>query len=1584
MIKRILVSIGTAVLAVAAVLPSHAQTYSNAVQALNPVAYWPLTETTPPSSSSVYIATNSGTLGAAGNGYYETWWQTNGASGVLTNMNSIVHVAGAIAGDPDTAMQQGAIGQYIVIPRATNGVPNPAVTLTAPFSIEFWFFPTNAAASKLKPIFAEGFNVIQDTNQNYVNVTEGTALGMFSGFLYFVTFNGNGTKTEIDTATLVLNTWHHAVATFDGTVERLYLDGTQVGSGKTPPVDALGRRFESDPVSPMIVGGGNELGISGGANVPFGGAVDEVAVYSTNLTASQVTTHYQTGINATPSTPYSQVVTADSPLIYLRLDEPAFTGPSATSSPVAANVGSLGASANGYYLPGSTPGIPGPVAQGFSSPSYGVAFNGFNSAVDVGAGALPTLLNPTNRQPMTVMGWFKGNPADSVGRFQVLMGHSDSSWRLTMDSVSGNRFNPGNGPELQFTNITDELNNGMFVNDNKWHFVAGVSDGTNDFLYVDGLLAKSGTAEGVVATGSTLDVLLGGDPQYLSPQPPSPGVGGGGRWFDGSLSQVAFFTNALSQAQVQQLYTVAGVAPFFWQSPKNTTNSAGANVTISSGAHGSGSLFYQWYQNGTAVAGQTNAILAYTPASTNNAGSYFVVVTNDFGAVTSSVVTLFLFGPPIIQQQSLTDVQVFAGTSPSLRVTAAGAQPIRYQWSSNGTPILNATNSTYTIPNIQSGGTFTCTLTNFVGLSTTAFNPVTVTVVPAPTAPYPTTVLASAPIAYYRLDEGPDDGAGDNGVTAYDRAGGFNGVYTNVLLGQPGYSLASDAGDGAIELGDFPPNNNDVGNVPAYLNFGTPSGNAEFSVEAWINEYLFLNGGNCIVALGFGNGGEQFVLDTGGSSQGALRFFVRNAAGTAIGATSSYVPANDNKWHHVVGVCDEAGGQVRLYMDGVLMASGTIAPGAGVLSSTMPMTIGARESANFTTVSNDFQFIGKIDEVALYNRALSVAEIQSHYFASGIGPAITQISPQTWTTNQNASVTFTVTANGTAPLSYQWFDPNGQPIANQTNATLTLTNLQVSNQGQYTVTVTNPYNSASTNAVLNINQGPPTIVSDISPLNQSVYAGSSVSFAFGVSGTPPLIYQWFQDGAAVTGATNATYTFAALLGSHTYFCSVTNAQSGGSPTVSSTATVVGMPVTTLNPANFTDKVKITFSGYSRNETLHDFPVLVNLGTNISGFNYAHFASGTGGDLRFTDASGTRVIPSEIDEWNVNGTSTVWVQIPALSGAGDFIWAYWGNPSDTTAPVGTNVWVPQQFENLPAYQIVYHMKEGAFPFADSTQQHPATNGVAPTQTSGIVGTAGNFTGTSWLDAGTNDVGDAFTLSAWVNIPLNTANIQTVWANAPGGFAMPGFSLFINTFNATDQKIDISSGDGAAGNESTSSTGAVPFGGWHLVSVAINRTNGTAQLYTDGNNVGSSVAIVKDFPTLRDLNLGQFISGSFGFHGGMDEARIQSGVNSSNWVWASWATVAQNSSLQSYAAVNSTVANPITIQFQSSGGNLVLSGNGGAANANQTYRVLSTTNVALPLAQWTPVATNVFDNNGNFTSSVPINTGLNSQFFRVAIP
>src|ERR1700743_3198238 len=133
MIKRIIVSVGSAVLAFAATLSSQAQTYSNAVMALNPVAYWPLNETAQPPSG-VYIATNLGTAGAAGNGYYETWFQpmNPGTNVIYYQTNNIQHILGPL-GDGDMALNcirsNSGAGGYVVFPRTTNGVVNPVLNL---------------------------------------------------------------------------------------------------------------------------------------------------------------------------------------------------------------------------------------------------------------------------------------------------------------------------------------------------------------------------------------------------------------------------------------------------------------------------------------------------------------------------------------------------------------------------------------------------------------------------------------------------------------------------------------------------------------------------------------------------------------------------------------------------------------------------------------------------------------------------------------------------------------------------------------------------------------------------------------------------------------------------------------------------------------------------------------------------------------------------------------------------------------------------------------------------------------------------------------------------------------------------------------------------------------------------------------------------------------------------------------------------------------------------------------------------------------------------------------------------------------
>ena len=109
---------------------------------------------------------------------------------------------------------------------------------------------------------------------------------------------------------------------------------------------------------------------------------------------------------------------------------------------------------------------------------------------------------------------------------------------------------------------------------------------------------------------------------------------------------------------------------------------------------------------------------------------------------------------------------------------------------------------------------------------------------------------------------------------------------------------------------------------------------------------------------------------------------------------------------------------------------------------------------------------------------------------------------------------------------------------------------------------------------------------------------------------------------------------------------------------------------------------------------------MDLSIGVPGFSYPQFASPTGGDLRFTDASGSSVIPHEIDEWNTNAVSSVWVNVPQISGPGDYIWAYWGNPLATNPPAWTtngSVWSAN-------HDLVWHLKETGLPYADSAQQH----------------------------------------------------------------------------------------------------------------------------------------------------------------------------------------------------------------------------------------------------------------------------------------
>jgi hypothetical protein len=173
-------------------------------------------------------------------------------------------------------------------------------------------------------------------------------------------------------------------------------------------------------------------------------------------------------------------------------------------------------------------------------------------------------------------------------------------------------------------------------------------------------------------------------------------------------------------------------------------------------------------------------------------------------------------------------------------------------------------------------------------------------------------------------------------------------------------------------------------------------------------------------------------------------------------------PISTNQWHHVVAT-SKKGVFVRIYVDAQLAGETTSFSGDTAHGSSL-LYFGRRGDGEF--------FDGALDEVSLYNRALSSSEVAALYTAGSLGkcrlPSITS-QPPSLVGYWGKSVTFSVRAGGEPTLYYQWLKDN-VPIEGACESSLILPNLQATNAGIYSVVITNTYGSTtSSNAYLTVN-----------------------------------------------------------------------------------------------------------------------------------------------------------------------------------------------------------------------------------------------------------------------------------------------------------------------------------------------------------------------------------------------------------------------------------------------------------------------------------------------------------------------------------
>jgi Concanavalin A-like lectin/glucanases superfamily len=571
---------------------------------------------------------------------------------------------------------------------------------------------------------------------------------------------------------------------------------------------------------------------------------------------------------------------------------------------------------------------------------------------------------------------------------------------------------------------------------------------------------------------------------------------------------------------------------------------------------------------------------------------------------------------------------------------------------------------------------------------------------------YPTTILGDHPVAYYRLEEA------NASPTAADSSGNaFDGFITYVTqsdgttvfpqLGVPGlftnsalFAPSTGVGQGHIDV----PVNSTI-NPTTDGTTGAP-----FSAEMWalattqpggfetpLDDSSFFN-----EPPPYGNsGGWNFYQTPGPASTWSFSLrpnpgFVGNGPAVVIG-----------QWTHLVLTYD--GTNTTFYVNGV--AVGTYAvPQFLVNSGTADLLFG------YGPATGQGPFSGQLDEVAIYNYALTFNQVTNHYIVgtnsitpTAIAPSFSSL-PASTNAYSGVPVTFSSQAVGTAPLYYQWKKVVGgvtNNISGATNNNYTFTPLYPQDDASvFSVAVTN--SAGRTNSPLvtlsvltNLN-----LLND--PFSITRRVGGYAAFRTVANGAQPISYQWHSVSNAVDqiipGATSDTLWLTNIQASasgNLYYAHVTgpfqNADGGQ-------ASLTVILRTNTAPVSGYSKVVMADSpvGYWRLDETNGSTIALDTSGSFDGAYDSSGALGT--EFTFGYPSG---IPKEIDTaiHVTNSVSTAAVSIPyALElnpVTGPWSYEFWIQP---TSQDSVNFHTPISSEgnqnsgnNLSGWNIYQHIQ-----------------------------------------------------------------------------------------------------------------------------------------------------------------------------------------------------------------------------------------------------------------------------------------------------
>jgi hypothetical protein len=822
--------------------PPPTSAYGRAVAADRPIGWWRLGDT-------------SGTAAVdqmgANNGTYS-------ATGVTKGQPALVPA------ETDKAVAFNGSSGSAAVP-ATAAL-NVARTIT----LEAWIKPTSLPATGV-------FRSVMTKAEAYALQFNGPRLE------FTVVQSGTRRRLQTPAGVIVAGGTYHVVGTFDGTTQRLYVNGTQVAT-------AALTGSASTSTAPLVIGSWD------GRQEFFSGTIDEPAVYGTVLSAAQVRAHYDAGSAASLAAPSGLTASAQSPSqvdlgwfdnsvaetgqVLERSTDSSFASPTTIALPAnQQSYSDTGLTAGTTYwyrlkaVNGATSSAYSNVAQVSTPAPASYAANviadrpvsywrlgetsgtiaGDTTVANPGTYEGPPTLGATSlldtdqadhavafdgagddvrvgqsgsldiTGPITVEAFVRPTSLPAAGSFRTIVAKT-GSYALEL-----------NGPTVEFTLLQVGVSRrlqapaGTIVAGRAYQ-VAGTFDGTTQRLYVNGRQVASAALSG--ATDVTINGVRIGS------------WDGTQQFFAGTIDEAAVYSKALSAAQVASHYSAS-------QLPLGAPSALGATSVSAS------QVDLQWVDNAGA---ETAQVLQRSTDAAFSAPSTISLAAN---------------------AQAYSDMGLAAGTQYWYRVRAVDASD-GSAWS----PVASAT--TQAAP---------------------------------PPSSYASVVGADAPVGWWRLGE-------TSGTTAANQTGGGAGTYAGgFTLNQPSL-LATDLVNRAVAF------NGSSGRV-SVPNAAALQLTSRVTLEAWIKPTSLPSSG---VFRSVMTKAEAYSLQFNGPR---LEFTViQSGTRRRLQTPSGVIVAGGT--YHVVGTFD--GTTQRLYVNGTQVATAALTGSASV--TTAPLVIGSWDGSS--------------------------------------------------------------------------------------------------------------------------------------------------------------------------------------------------------------------------------------------------------------------------------------------------------------------------------------------------------------------------------------------------------------------------------------------------------------------------------------------------------------------------------------------------------------------------------------------------------------------------------------------------------------